>query len=378
MRHDISFIKEIKSYLLRKEDPLVRKKLYQMYDELSNKVDFTAKERFGIAQKARLRIKQAISKQSRYRKANSVYTRAGMIAASLLIFGFVVLFLTRPYSQDQHSQASLSIPGEDYTALFFPCGESLNMDLLQPGDSILFAGNLIRKNKDGVISCLQLTEEVDEYAFNVLQTPRSVKAEIVLSDGTSVLLNGGSKLYYPLAFGTGNRIVNLDGEAFFDVQKTAVESHFLVLTDGQCVEVLGTKFNVKAYACTDEITTLLEGLVKISLVEDLSKHILLSSGQQAVVNTEQIKIKTVDTESVLAWADDVFYFNGLNTAEVFEEMARWYGIHIQYHESLYMVPYVGKIPRGLSLDNLINVLSYADFKVHVTVDKKNITNLIIN
>lgn len=378
MKHDISFIKEIKNYLLGKESPLARKKLYQLYDELSNEVDLTEKEQFGIAQKTRRRIQQAISQQNRSPKSTIVYARAAMIAASLLIFGFIALFLTSPFSQNQPNQASLPIPGEDYTALFFPCGETLNMDHLQAGDSVLFAGNLIRKSSDGVISCMQLTEEAAVSVFHILQTPRSVKAEILLSDGTSILLNGGSKLYYPVQFGTGNRIVNLEGEAFFDVQKTAAESHFLVLTDGQCTEVLGTKFNIKAYANEDEVTTLLEGLVKISLVDDHSKHILLSSGQQAVVKTEHIKIKSVDTQPVLAWTDNVFHFNGMNTAEVFEEIARWYDIQIHYQESLYMVPYVGKIPRDLSLDNLINVLSYADFKVRVIVDKKNITNLIIN
>jgi ferric-dicitrate binding protein FerR (iron transport regulator) len=80
-----------------------------------------------------------------------------------------------------------------------------------------------------------------------------------------VTLNADSKISYPTSFDNGNREVELQGEAYFHVQKTTNKSKFIVKTRGQKIEVLGTRFNVNAYPETDRTqTTLEEGSVVVS------------------------------------------------------------------------------------------------------------------
>ena len=103
----------------------------------------------------------------------------------------------------------------------------------------------------------------DITTFNVIETPRGSKANIILSDGSKVLLNAGSKLTYPQKFTSKERKVLLEGEAFFEIEKDS-KRQFLVKTQDLTVKVFGTSFNVKSYPDenTSE-TTLVEGSISV-------------------------------------------------------------------------------------------------------------------
>src|SRR5690606_18295116 len=110
---------------------------------------------------------------------------------------------------------------------------------------------------------LVLGEQVDRETseqVHTLTTPKGGTYQITLPDGTKVWLNAASTLKYPSRFSENERIVELVGEAYFDVAKA--ETPFRVMSKGQRVEVLGTRFNISAYADDPEIkTTLVEGKV---------------------------------------------------------------------------------------------------------------------
>lgn len=111
--------------------------------------------------------------------------------------------------------------------------------------------------------------------------------KLVLSDGTKVWLNAGSKLIYPERFGLTGREVELEGEAFFDVAGN-VKAPFSVHARRIRIGVLGTSFNVKAYAEDAEIeTTLISGKVQVTLDHDPEKKILLSPHEKLTIGGDE-------------------------------------------------------------------------------------------
>ena len=99
---------------------------------------------------------------------------------------------------------------------------------------------------------------------NTLRTLHGMECHIVLSDGTKVHLNAESQLTYPICFSSKERIVQVEGEAYFDVAPDK-EHPFVVKTSHTSIQVTGTSFNVRAYADEEiESTTLISGGVKIS------------------------------------------------------------------------------------------------------------------
>ncbi|WP_449435350.1 FecR family protein [Pedobacter steynii] len=94
-----------------------------------------------------------------------------------------------------------------------------------------------------------------------------------MSDGTKVKLNAGSTFTYPEVFSASSREVTLKGEGFFEVQKNP-KRPFLVHTDKFIVKVLGTVFNVKAYATDKKVeTTLLSGKILVELHDRPEKRL---------------------------------------------------------------------------------------------------------
>ncbi len=85
----------------------------------------------------------------------------------------------------------------------------------------------------------------------------------------------------------------------------------------------------------------------------------------------------INIEEALSWKNGQFYFNGNNTAEVLQQIARWYNITITYQANSNKEQYSGKIPRNLSLDKLIKLLNFADLNTKAVLDKDNKINLII-
>lgn len=110
---------------------------------------------------------------------------------------------------------------------------------------------------------------------------------VLLADGTTVHLNAGSKLLYPVRFVGKRRIVTLEGEAYFDVRKDE-EHPFVVRTRFGEVTVLGTAFNINAYNDADACyTTLVYGKVNFSTPDQ--NTITLAPGEQAVASSVALK-----------------------------------------------------------------------------------------
>lgn len=152
--------------------------------------------------------------------------------------------------------------------------------------------------------------------------------KVILDDGSSVYLNSDSKIVYTGDF-LDNREVYIEGEAYFEVsqfEKNGRFQPFVVHTQNQKIEVLGTAFNVRTHKDLQEETTLIEGKVRLN-PKGAVKTINLSPGMKATIKKGgETKVKKVDTELYSAWKEGFFYYDNTPLKEILEDLSRYYDI----------------------------------------------------
>ena len=166
--------------------------------------------------------------------------------------------------------------------------------------------------------------------FNTLKVPRLGEYQLVLSDGTKVWLNSQSELRYPVNFTGKQRVVELIGEAYFDVTPNP-QKPFLVKTCQVDTRVLGTKFNVCTYPNEDMNITLVEGKVQLHSPQS-SRDLILQPGENAnkKVGASKIVVSKVDVRKYTAWRDGCFYFKKERLEDILTKLSRWYDFKVFY------------------------------------------------
>lgn len=208
--------------------------------------------------------------------------------------------------------------------------------------------------------------------YNTLATPRAGQYQVTLSDGSRVWLNAASSIKYPVAFTGNERRVEITGEVYFEVAKDALRPFRVVVLSAApaLVEVLGTHFNINAYA--DEpsgTTTLLEGRVKFTT----SASVILSPGEQAKNNYALNKIavlKNVDTTGIVAWKNGRTLFKDADIKSIMRMIARWYDVEIDYEGTPQARSITGGISRNAPLSELLKVLALNN--IHFSMEGKTI------
>src|SRR5690606_27345528 len=175
-------------------------------------------------------------------------------------------------------------------------------------------GLTTHKNADNILTyTLQEADdqEIGTLTYNTIETPRGGEYQVVLSDGTTVWLTAESSLTSPSRFSTSSREVSMRGEAYFSVvrQERITGRHipFIVDTDQQRIEVLGTEFNVNSYPDRSrQQTTLVEGSVRV-ISRNSNQQMVLKPGQQAQIGST-MEIIQADLEKEIAWKHGDFIF----------------------------------------------------------------------
>lgn len=207
-----------------------------------------------------------------------------------------------------------------------------------------------------------------------LNTPYGGEYQVTLSDGTKVWLNADSHLRYPVDFDKDKRVVELEGEAYFEVAKMSGKP-FIVKTQNQEVKVLGTHFNINSYGYEEGIkTTLLEGSVMVSRninsggTETLQSRMLVP-GEQSFVsqNLKEISVKEVNTIETIDWKEGLFIFNDEPIQSITKRLAKWYNVKFVFDGDFSNVRFVGNYSRSKSLNNLLNNIALTGL-VHFKVE----------
>lgn len=298
----------------------------------------------------------------------------------------ILLFINHQNSFDRLAGKKI-VPARDKAYLYMSDGSQINLDTIREGKIINQEGVSISKSSDGYLTyTLSPDAHIDEGMENSVVTPKGGHFQINLPDGTRVWLNADSKLTFPIKFSSEQRSVRLQGEAYFEVAKqyTLVKNQnskktrlpFYVFTANQRLAVLGTHFNVHAYADDKFIsTTLLEGAVALSLVDqkgNIYRSSILKPGEQGVNDGSTIKIQPVDIEEQMGWKNGLFIFNGQNLAAIMKEVSRWYDIDIVFeNESLKKNTFSGSTSRFKDISSLFEVLESTG-SVHFKIDGRRV------
>lgn len=183
---------------------------------------------------------------------------------------------------------------------------------------------------------LKNTEELlPEGNKSVVIAPAGQKSQLILADGTQVWLNSGTKLTYDDQYSKTNRIVNLEGEAYFEVQSDQ-QNPFTVKAGEVEVKVHGTSFNVQAYSSEkDIIVSLLTGSVSLLRSADQELLSFLKPNQSAVISRHELlcTVTTCDAETDASWHLNKLKFEGATAENVWRKVERWYGVNITLYNN---------------------------------------------
>lgn len=294
-------------------------------------------------------------------------------AAAILVIALVSIWVYLDHKNIATSQivANDIKPGKNKAVLTLADGRKIN--LTDTGNDTVAneAGILITKNTEGqlVYRVVGNTSNQKTLQYNTIEAPSGGKWQVILPDGSKVFLNALSSLKYPLSFSEKERKVELKGEAYFEVFHNE-KSPFMVLAKGQTVEVLGTHFNISAYADDKLVkTTLLTGSVKIAAGNNA---LILKPGEQSQVKSGHISlVENVDLEDVMAWKNGYFKFNE-NLESIMIKVSRWYDVDISYEiEPDQKFKYKGEISRDKNLSELLNMLEFTG-NVHFKIEGRRV------
>lgn len=294
------------------------------------------------------------------------YRYAVAASVAFALTATIYFFATRNTLTKQGNETANQItPGTNKATLTLADGKVISLDSAANGEIAQQAGIMISKTKDGqLIYDISKKQATTDLAYNTIATPRGGQYQVNLPDGTKIWLNAASSLKYPAVFNGEKRRVELTGEAYFEVAKD--KNHpFVVATDNQEIEVLGTHFNVNSYADESATkTTLLEGSVKVasraatngSLNTKYSVlNTILKPGQQSVLRNNGLNVYTVDTEEAVAWKSGYFQFNESDLGSILRQLSRWYNIDVVVEGKLPDDLFHFKIPRNYSLDEVLKI-----------------------
>jgi ferric-dicitrate binding protein FerR (iron transport regulator) len=284
-----------------------------------------------------------------------LYRNARYLSAAALIF--ILFSVGLLYFISDHQIDSVVRPGSSKASLTLSDGTSIPLDQINITDTLNDAHIPIVLGSDGTIR-YPASGGGDLNAFNTIATPKGGEHKLVLSDGTRVWINAASRLRFPVTFSKGNRVVELSGEAYFEVTHDKARPFIVICKGRQRVEVLGTQFNISAYP-EDIIstTTLIQGLVKVSRGITQGNSVILHPGHQTNISPEGISVAKADTEHAISWKNGKFNFNEDNLESIMAKIARWYNVEVTFRSNhLRKETYVGVIDRSSELKDLLHML----------------------
>lgn len=303
----------------------------------------------GIRQLIRQRLHQEMAPVHTIRPGKYRWVAAAAIFA--LVAG-ACLWLLRPakHTVAQPPIASV-IPGTNKATLTLSDGSEITLD--SAGNQVIRQGATAIHQQGGQLKYdVRSTDAAVQY--NLLATPRGGQFRVTLPDGTQVWLNAASTLRYPTAFTGPERLVEVNGEAYFEVAGDASRPFRVKVKDAE-VQVLGTSFNVNAYADEPTIqTTLLEGSVKLSANNN---QVLLKPGQQAILAVnKEFHINEVNPNDAIAWKNGYFLFKNEDIESVMRTIARWYDVDVSYQGDVKKQRLGGTVSRYEKLEDLLKTI----------------------
>lgn len=366
MKNPFEFAQRLYAYLsgkLSEQDYICFREELGQCGELSQLMEeLQDKERIGCE----LRIMKSFDAKSALRRIEHKKRKGirklvawGAVAAGICIVAGWWLLL-----QDKQQQGVSTIQiadNESAVVLETADGNCYGLDTLS---SLQLAQQRIQvNNKKGTLQWLDVSKdnELSEVGYNKVTVPYGGTYSLVLPDGSKLYLNSGTVLEFPSRFSGSERRVKVKGEVYCEVARNE-NKPFVLEVAGMCVKVLGTVFNVKAYADEQEVyTTLVSGSVCVENGRNLQRKLLPGELATYARETGQLVVEQTDVYEQTAWKDGMFYFKQLPLEKILKIISRWYNLEVFYANSrVKEVVFNGKMPMYSSVEDILKKFEYAD------------------
>lgn len=293
-------------------------------------------------------------------------------AAAILFLSLVGWWFWKPQVPSarragSHVQQAIT-PGGNKATLVLSNGQSVDLSEAQDGIVMGHGGEVVYQDGSSVPfdrrSSMEEKTIIDHYELSV---PKGGQYQLTLSDGTRVWLNSASTLRYPSHFNDDFREVELEGEAYFEVSRRSQNQPFIVKSAHQSTMVLGTVFNIMAYADEAEVrTTLVSGAVRVDYIGEAAQTVssaVLAPGEATVLVPDGVLQKQrVDVAAATAWKDGKFYFRKTPFAQMMRQLARWYDIEIAYRGAIPNETFSGELDMDMPLETVLDFLIGSDIR----------------
>lgn len=203
------------------------------------------------------------------------------------------------------------------------------------------------------------------------ETAFGQRYSLTLPDGTVVKLNSGSRIHYPETFSDSLRLVEFEGEAFFEVAKDTAKP-FVIRSGNVNTMVLGTSFNLNTTAAAESFElAVVTGSVKVfyNLKEQCLEERYINPNQSAVLDhkSKTFQVQGFDPATVLAWVDGTLIFDNSSFEDIINTLEKWYGVQIDTSSLSRKLPtgYTGNY-KDKSLETVLKGISFVlDFKYEI-------------
>ncbi|MBL1410392.1 FecR family protein [Sphingobacterium faecale] len=297
------------------------------------------------------------------------------VAASIALFVGVGIYFKSQNNDvktlDQNTWTASALKSEGYGAIL-TLADGSKIDLAKRSTDLNRTdnNNIILSSDSMLLYKKPDNTAITDNHMNTLEVPKKYTFKVILADGTKVWLNSDSKLHYPTHFVGNERKVDLSGEAYFEVAPNK-QKPFIVQTDRQQIQVLGTHFNVQSYPNKPVVTSLLEGMVAVNALASNKTKVLLPGDQSRTSSVGDIDVKHMDNiTDYIAWKDGYFQLNATPIAEIMDLLSRWYDFEystVGIKKS--NIKLYGKIHKSATLDQALQILS--QFDIDYNINKNN-------
>lgn len=309
-------------------------------------------------EKAKLSIKKKIKTNKRTQSIKQ-FTR---YAAAAIIIGFISIpFFIKNANINLNNTPAISNglikSGTNKATLTLNNGKEIP---LHEGET--YSSDYLNSDGTNLIYNKKVNDQPKEIAYNYLTIPRGGQYALVLPDGTKVWINSDSKIKYPTRFvkGKPRQVELVYGEAYFEVTPSNENegSKFMVHSRTQDIEVLGTKFNIKAYLDEYSIyTTLVEGSITVSSQGETE---LLTPNHQSIINIGSSKITITDANipESIAWKDGIFSFKNMPLKQMMKILSRWYNTEVTFsNPEIELIEFTGVLGKDQNIEDILSIIT---------------------